>query len=208
MKYCPAAITLLLSPMISKLSIFAIVMILSGFLVSCASERTVTKTKVRKDAWGNEDTFSIGEDEKGNLVAKSDRRSSFEGKSSHLAGNRDFSGNDYTKKSYRKKRWGGNTVFNRKQFAGNTDASRYKQEPWFLKKQANASDKTASVANKEYSINPFRTGEATEQSNASIARTADAETTIRRSVFKKPSITDWKDQQTLSVSDTNSRLGR
>lgn len=105
---------------------------LCALSVSCSSDRTVTKKQVRKDPWNNDETFSVGKDKDGNPVMKSDKRSSLEGKRSHFAGNRDFSGKEYTAKSYRKKRWGGNTRFGRKEYQGNTDASRYKLEPWFV----------------------------------------------------------------------------
>ena len=183
----------------------------SGFLVSCASERTVTEEKVRKDAWGNKENYTIESDEDGNAVAKSDVRSSLEGRTSHLGGSsRDFGGQDYTKKSYRKTRWGGNTVFGHKAFGGNTDANRYKKEPWFAQKQSSSANRSANAAGKSYSVNPFRTRTANEQSNSRIESISDAATDTRQRVFKEPSIRDYwsTDQQGPSISDTNSRLGR
>jgi len=181
---------------------------LGVLLVSCAAEQTVTKEQVRKDAWGKKESFSVGKDKDGNPVMKSDRRSHMEGKTSHMASNRDFSGKDYNKKSYRKKRWGGNTLFGRKKYEGNTDASQYKQEPWFVRKQASAQGQKANAAGKSFSVNPFRTRSAREQSGRRIVRTSDAETDVRRRVFIQPDVTDWKKQQSLSVGDTNRMLGR
>jgi len=163
---------------------------------------------VRTDAWGNAESFSVGKDKDGNPVMKSDRRSSLEGKVNHMASNRDFNGEDYTKKSYRKKRWGGNTIFNRKGYDGNTDASRFKNEPWFARKKSSASGQTATAAGKTYGVNPFSTGTARERDTASITRTSDAETEVRRRVYKQPEITHWKSQGGLSVGDTKRRLGR
>lgn len=191
-----------------SLARLAIIAGLGALFVSCQSEQTVTKTKVRTDAWGNPERFSVGKDKDGNPVMKSDLRSSLEGKTNHIASNRDFNGEDYTKKSYRKKRWGGNTIFNRKGYDGNTDASRFKSEPWFARKKANASGQTATSAGKAYGVDQFAAGNARESSSASIARTSDAETNVRRRVYKQPKITHWKDQGGLSVNDTKQRLGR
>ncbi|MBK1830423.1 hypothetical protein JIN77_06780 [Verrucomicrobiaceae bacterium R5-34] len=177
-------------------------------LASCASETTVSKERVRKDAWGDKESFSVGKDKDGNPVMKSDKRSSLEGKTSHIASNRDFSGQDFTKKSYRKKRWGGNTLFGGKKYEGNTDASKYKQEPWFVQKQAHAQGQTATVSNQSYSVNPFRTRSAHEQGGSRMAHTSDAETDVRRRVFVQPEITEWEKQSGLSVGDTNRMLGR
>jgi hypothetical protein len=175
---------------------------------ACASERKVTQGQVRKDAWGKDETYSIGKDEDGNPVMKSDKRSSFENKSSNIASNRDFSGKDYTKKSYRKKRWGGDTSFDRKSFSGNTDANRYRSEPLFVQKQAAPTSKQANVRNKKFSINPFRSKRATEQGGRRITTSEDAEISNRRQTYKQPDITDWKDQDRLSIGDTNRMLGR
>ncbi len=177
-------------------------------LGACSSEQTVTKTQVRKDPWGRPERFSVGKDKNGNPVMKSDLRSSMDGKQSSIAGGRDFKGKDYNTKSYRKKRWGGNTFFPRKKYQGNTDASHYKSEPWFVQKQASAAGKRSRADGMAYAVNPFRTSSASEQDSRRITRTSDAETNFRRRVYKQPEITNWKDQKGLSVKDTNRMLGR
>ncbi|MCP5535586.1 MAG: hypothetical protein H7A51_05035 [Akkermansiaceae bacterium] len=177
-------------------------------LGACASEQTVTKTQVKKDAWGRDERYTVGKDKDGNPVMKSDRRSSLEGKQSNIAAGRDFQGKDYSTKSYRKKRWGGNTFFARKKYEGNTDASQYKKEPWFVQKQAAAAGQRAQADGKSYAVNPFKKSTAGEQGATRIAHTQDAETQVRRRVYKQPEITNWKDQKGLSVKDTNRMLGR
>ena len=177
-------------------------------LGACASEQKVTQSQVKKDAWGKDEQYSIGKDEDGNPVMKSDKRSSFENKSSNIASNRDFSGKDYTKKSYRKKRWGGGRSVDRKSFSGNADANRYRSEPLFVQKQAAPIGKQANVSKKKFSINPFRSKRATEQRGRSITTTQDAKISNRRQTYKQPDITDWKDQDSLSIGDTNRMLGR
>lgn len=211
MRACPVSVAMADFPTVDPMRRICHVLALSAltlFLGACGSEQTVTKTQVKKDAWGNPERFSVGKDKDGNPVMKSDRRSSLEGKRSMMASNRDFSGKDYTKESYRKKRWLRNTVFGRKQYEGNTDASQYKREPWFVQKQARASGQRARADGKSYRVNPFRTSGAREQSGRRIARTADAETTVRRRVFKQPDIIHWKEQRGLTIKDTNRKLGR
>lgn len=181
---------------------------IATLLGACGSEQTVTKTQVKTDWRGRTEAFSVGKDKDGNPVMKSDRRSSLEGKRSNIASSRDFQGRDYTRKSYRKKRWFGSTFFGKKKYQDNTDASRFKSEPWFVKKQAHASGKTAYADGKSYNVNPFGTSAAYEQSRRRIARPSDAETDVRRRVYKEPDITHWKKQQGLSVGDTNRMLGR
>jgi len=178
------------------------------FLGACASEQTTTKTQVKKDEWGRDERYSIGKDKDGNPMMKSDRRSSLEGKQSNMATNRDFSGKDYTKESYRKKRWGGNTLFKSKKYEGNTDASRYKKEPWFVRKQASNQGQRSNADGKSYSVNPFSTQSANEQRGKRLAHTSDAQTDFRRRVFVQPRMTHWKDQKGLNVGDTNRMLGR
>ncbi len=187
---------------------FAILAGLSALLIACAAERTVTKKQVKKDVWGRDEKFSVGKDKDGNPVMQSDLRSSMEGKMNYTASGHDFNGRDYTKSSYRKKRWGGNTIFNRKKYGGNTDASRYKNEPWFARKQASASNQSATADGKSYGVNAFNTSNAREQDSKRITYGSDAETDNRRRIFKQPEIKSWRDQTGMSISDTNQKLGR
>ena len=177
-------------------------------LGSCASKRTVSKSQLRLDPWGNPERFSVGKDKDGNPQIKSDRRSSFEGKTSSMAANQDFSGKDYTTESYAKKRWGGDSVFERKQYQGNTDANQYKMEPWFVRKQASAEGKQARAEGKAYQTSDYAKSTALEQDSSRMKHTSDAETDVRRRVYKQPDIIDWKEQQGLGVKDTNRMLGR
>ncbi len=178
------------------------------FLVSCASKRTVTKSQARVDVWGNPERFSVGKDEAGNPQMKSDLRSTFEGKASNMVSNRDFSGKDYTTRSYAKKRWAGSRGIERKKYEGNTDASRYKMEPWFVQKQALAEGQRARANDRVYETGRYSKTTAVEQQGRRLARPSDAETDVRRRVFREPDIIDWKEQQGLGVKDTNKLLGR
>ncbi|MGB1874526.1 MAG: hypothetical protein ACPHNY_06020 [Akkermansiaceae bacterium] len=183
-------------------------MALALLLVSCASKRTVSKSQVRLDAWGNPERFSLGKDESGNPVMKSDLRSSFEGKTSGLTHGRDFNGTDYSTKSYAKKRWAGASQFQAKQYAGNTDANQYKMEPWFVRKQVSAEGQRAAADGQRYAASQYDTSAAREQASERIEVASDAETDARRQRYQQPDIIDWKEQKGLGVKDTNQLLGR
>ena len=177
-------------------------------LGSCASKRTVSQSQVRLDAWGNPERFSLGKDENGNPVMKSDLRSSFEGKTSQLSQSRDFSGKDYRTKSYAKKRWAGNSQYQPRQYAGNTDANQYKMEPWFVRKQALAHGQRAGADGQSYNTAEYEASTAREQGSERIEEGSDAETDVRRRIYQQPEIIDWKEQEGLGVKDTNRLLGR
>jgi len=177
-------------------------------LGACAKKRTVTRSQVRADPWGNPERFSVGKDEAGNPQMKSDLRSAFEGKTSNMITSEDFSGKDYTTRSYAKKRWQGNTKFERQQYQGNTDANQYKMEPWFVRKQASAEGKSANFNDQAFVTQGYDKKSANEQNANRIQRPSDAETDVRRRVFPQPDITDWKEQEGLGVKDTNRLLGR
>ncbi|MGB2403137.1 MAG: hypothetical protein ACPIA7_06965 [Akkermansiaceae bacterium] len=177
-------------------------------VVACAKKRTITKSQVRVDPWGNPERFSVGKDEAGNPQMKSDLRSSFEGKSSNMISSQDFSGKDYTTRSYAKKRWQGNTSFERRGYQGNTDANKYKMEPWFVRKQASAEGEASNLSDRAFVTGAYDKTSASEQSADRISHPSDAETDVRRRVFQQPDIIDWKEQQGLGVKDTNRMLGR
>jgi len=191
--------------MCRRFFIFSLMGLLLG---ACAKETTVTQSQVKKDVWGNNQSYSVGQDDDGNPVMKSDKRSGFENKHSNIASNRDFSGKDYTKKSYRKNRWGGDTYFGSKKYNGNTKAKGYQSEPWFVRKQASASNQQASVANKSFLVNPFNSKRAPDPRTKRYATSTNAKVSNRRGGYKQPSITNWKDQKGLTVKDTNGMLGR
>lgn len=191
-----------------QLGALSVIITISVAVAACSSETTVTQHKVQKDIWGDDEAFAVGKDADGNPTMKSDKRSSFENKSSNVAMNRDFSGKDYTKNSYRKERWTGKSRFSKKSYQGGEDASQYKKEPWFVQKQTSTASMQSGASKKKFSINPFRSKRATEQGGARLSTSTDARVSNRRSSYKQPEIRSWKDQKGLSVGDTNSMLGR
>ena len=111
-------------------------------------------------------------------------------------------------RSYAKRRWQGNTAFERREYQGNIDANKYKMEPWFVRKQASAEGETANFNDQSFATGSYDKTTANEHNANRISRPSDAETNVRRRVFQQPDIIDWKEQQGLGVKDTNRMLGR
>ena len=77
-----------------------------------------------------------------------------------------------------------------------------------MRKEASANGKQADAAGQVYEVGPYQTSTAREQNASRLEHPSDAETDIRRRVYKQPEIIDWEDQKDLSVKDTNRLLGR
>jgi len=181
-------------------------------LSSCSkfkSVRSVTKQKVDRDPWGKSVNYSVGKDDSGKPRMESDLRSSFEsvGGSNFTSGN-NFSGKEYTKNTYRKKRWGGESEYKAKSYDGGENTKNYDKEPWFVQKQAGENTQDASEGKKSFFTRLFGASSAREHTKTNISKPDDVQTNVRRGVFKEPDVIDWKDQPTHSVSDTNRLLGR
>ena len=183
-------------------------------LCSCSGlnrVRTVTKRKVDTDFFGNEHNFKIGKDEAGRPKVESDQRSSFESKAeSSFGGGTSYQGSEFSKKSYRKKRWGGNSSYDVKSFAGRKQAANYSKEPWFVRNQAGAAaqGKEAKVAKKGFLTRVFGTSTAREQGAGNLDKPSNYQTDVRREVYKQPDVIHWKEQQGLSINDTKQLLAR
>ena len=178
-------------------------------LGSCASEQVVSLSKVERDAFGRSLNYSVGEDEDGNPVVKSEKRSALEGKKSNLGSRSDFSGSDYTTKAYRKKRWGGKEEFSTDAYSGVNQATQYDKEPWFVKKQANAQGAAANESKQTFFTKLFKTSKARESNIANVARVSDAETDLRRRVYKEPEIFQPGEYRSnLGIEDTKRMLFR
>lgn len=181
-------------------------------LASCGTfkkVRTITTDRVERDAWGKPSSYKLGKDEAGNPQMKSDKRSSFEQVgANNIVSGKNYRGQEYTKKSYRKDRWGGDSAFRTDSYHGAGKSSRYEKSPWFLQKQAGVQGQEASMGKKSFMTKLFGKKTAREAGVSELARPSDVETDVRRRVFKQPEITGWKNQSGLSVNDTNSLLGR
>ena len=84
-------------------------------------------------------------DEKGNWVAKNDKRSSFEsvGESPNVRGK--YGTKEYKTGDFKKKSWWGNKDYGSPQYAGNTDGSRFQQQSRLSNKSAREGGTAAAL---------------------------------------------------------------
>lgn len=147
-------------------------------------------------------------DEDGNWSSSSKKRSSFETnrESAYFKGGvekKEFGG----KKDYSKKSWWGDTRYESKKYEGDTDGSRFQTASRYQGSGARESGSTANIS-KGYDTGSYETGSAREAGKTNLAKPSDAETDIRRRVYPKPHVTNWGENQRMSIEDTKSFLGR
>lgn len=188
-----------------------LVMFGSGLLlVSCASERKVTYSKGSSQSglsrYESDVKFVKGKD--GGIRPNKDKRSQFDGRSEYL-GNRDFRGKGFAKKEYGRGQWEGSRTFKRGKYDGRTDGSRFQYSPEFVQQQARVQGQVARMSGREYGTDSYGAGAAREAEGAKrMARPADAETNVRRRVYKQPIVIDKDDYAGMSVRDSKRLLGR
>jgi hypothetical protein len=166
--------------------------------------------KVRTlDEWVGETTRDNGykTDADGNLVPRSNKRSSFElnRDSPHFKGDyakKNFKTNDYSKKS-----WWGDTQYESKKFGGDTDGSRFQTSSRFQDSGAREANTSAKLPG-AYRTNQYGTSTAREAGGSRFGKPSDAETDVRRRVYTPPAVVDWREQRSMSVGETKSFLGR
>lgn len=179
-------------------------------LASCASETSVSQSKVRSGLDKYNNGYEMEKGEHGMMQAGSDRISHYDSRSTHM-GARDFSGKDYNKESYRRKRWGGDTRYTAQQYAGNTDGSRFQHSPHYVNRNARAGahGKYAAANNSQFNTGRFavRNNRANE-GNASAVRTGSSGYVTSKSNMKQPLIMSKEDYNQLSIGQTKAMLGR
>lgn len=147
------------------------------------------------------------QDAEGNWLPQNDKRSSFEnqGQSAYFQG-------DYGKKSYKagdysKKSWWGNKDYDRQQYGGNTDASRFQTDSGLAGQNAGEAGSSADLP-AAYKTGQFATGNARETSREKLSKPSDVETDSRRKSYQAPEIIDWREQRSLSLEQSKGILGR
>lgn len=176
---------------------------------SCAQENTdpAIPTPRRSLSQRLDEKNSYKVDANGNWTPTNDRRSSFEsqGDSPYFKGK--FEKKEYKSGEYAKKSWWGNKDYGKKSYDGNTDGSQFQKSSRFDGKGAREAG-TDSGLSKNYQTDPYATKAAREAGKKGINKTSDAETDIRRSVYKAPEVIDWKEQRTMDLEQSKGLLGR
>ena len=140
-------------------------------------------------------------DEKGNWVAKNDKRSSFEsvGESPNVRGK--YGTKEYKVGDFKKKSWWGNKDYGSPQYAGNTDGSRFQQQSRLSNESASEGG-TAATLTDNYKTGAYATS-AAHESGSSIAKSYNVEAENRREDFP-----NWAERRTLTVEQSRGILGR
>ena len=187
---------------------FFLVVTLFAF-ASCASEQTVTRSKVRSGLDSYNDGYEVEKGENGMMRSGSEKVSAYDKKRSNIAAG-DFAGKDYNKESYRKERWGGEKNYAAKKFGGNTDGSKFKHSPHYVNRNASAQGNGQYATDNESRFNAgeFATGRANEGSSNAVKTGSSGYVTSRSRKAQEPLIMSRDDYNQLGVQQTNQMLGR
>ncbi|MEP2776462.1 MAG: hypothetical protein ABJQ29_05585 [Luteolibacter sp.] len=181
--------------------------------ISCASKETdkATPTAAKKKDIGDFMAKDGGykQDESGNWVPNSDKRSSFDkrknspfSKDSANQSNETYKTGDYAKKS-----WWGSKEYGSKEYAGNTDGSRFSKEAKQNGQAARGSNQGARESG-AFETKTLDSRSARESNTGSVDRGSSSYVESARSTYQAPSVIDWKAQRSMSRDQSRSILGR
>lgn len=178
-------------------------------LVSCGSGGSSSESFASTKTQSMEDRikggYEVGKDETGAPRMQSDRRSSFE--DARFAGaSSSASGKGYSKKGYNRDRWSGGKSYNTKNYGGDTRAEGYDKSPLFVRENAHLA-KNSRFSRKDYGTGNYQTNRSREQ-GSNYKTGANTYTESRRNKRPKDPITTYRQEQEMSVEDTNALLGR
>lgn len=147
------------------------------------------------------------QDENGNWVPKSDKRSPYDSQRDSPYFKGKIEPERYKTGEYEKKSWWGSKDYGKKEFAGDTDGSRFQTT---ARQQGQTSSESGKAAR---TSEPFRTNSlertsARESSNPAIKRTTNAAVESKSSTYKAPSVIDWREQRSMSMDRSRGILGR
>lgn len=147
----------------------------------------------------------FSQDSEGNWKPNVNRRSSFETNRESPYFKSTYAKKEYKTGDYAKKSWWGNKDYQAKEYAGNTDGSRFMQTSKYSGQSARDASKVFGTSN--YKTGTYATSNARE-SGRSVDKKSYAEVDRRRETFEAPAVIDWKEKRQLSIQDTNRFLGR
>lgn len=116
---------------------------------------------------------------------------------------RDFEGKNYDRKSF----WG-KKDYASKVYDGGTDASRFQEGAREGGLWAREGGLVSNDTGRSYDRGREFGGSAVENSQSKLGRPSDAETDVRRRVYKQPKVEDVQRKRALTIEDTKSMLGR
>ena len=165
------------------------------------------KPRTMEQRFNSKEKIGYFKDSEGNWKANSNKRSSFESKGASSLAKREYSAKQYNPGEVKKKSWWGDRDYNKKVYAGNTDANRFLTKSQYSDQSADEGKQTSRDAGRRYETESIARKSASEENGPRMQHSSDAETDIRRRVFAEPSIIDWKAQRSMDVNQTRSMLG-
>jgi hypothetical protein len=184
-------------------------------LASCASDSGSSSTSSAPErkpmnerfSSGGRDPYSFQQDSNGKLKNNDSKRSSFENKgesnfASKEYGKKEYKAGDYTRKSF----WG-NKEYDRKNYAGDTDGSRFQTASRLQGKGAGEAGKDVKIPD-TYQTGGYTTGDAREGGASDIRKNSVDSIENRRKVFMEPEVIGWKEQRGITLDQSRSILGR
>lgn len=178
-------------------------------LASCVSDKAADNAAPSRPGLQERLTEGGGykQNENGEWVPKSEKRSAFDSQRDSPYFKGKVKTEQYKTGEYAKKSWWGSKDYGKKPYEGNTDGSRFltkaRQEG-----QMSRDDGKAARTTDPIETNTLERTSARESLNPVIERPSNAVVESRRSVFKAPSVIDWKEQRSMSMDHSRGILGR
>lgn len=194
--------------MVSKQSYFCAC--LSLLVIGCASESKEPKPEPSAPKTLSERLSESGgfkQDENGNWVPKSNKRSSFELQRDNAQFKGEYEKKAYQAGDYEKKSWWGKKAYQKTEYEGDTDGSRFKIEAQPHGKKNLYSDKRVPKG-EPYKTDLIEYGEAGESDAERFDKPRNDYVESKRRKFVQPSIIEWEEQRKMSLEDSRRILGR
>lgn len=177
---------------------------------SCATSETDPATPTVKEEKNIGDFMAkdsgYKQDADGNWVTSSNKRSSFDNKrESSFKG--EVKKEAYKTGDYAKKSWWGSKEYGSKEYAGNTDGSRFQTEARQNGQAARGSGQGARERG-IFETKTLNNSSAREAKAGVVDRGSSGYVEAARDTYQAPSIIDWKAQRNMSRDRSRSILGR
>ncbi len=179
------------------------------FLASCGAESpapTPAPARKKLSERMNENN-GYKQDANGNWLPQNDRRSEYESKGKSQFADKDFKKQEYKAGDYAKKSWWGNKEYDRQEYAGQTDGSRF-QKASALQGQGAREAKNTTQISQGYDTGSYATGSASEAGATAIKKSSNDNIENRRKAYQQPEIIDWREQRSVTMDQSRGILGR
>jgi hypothetical protein len=184
---------------------------LSLLLIGCATDSKEDKKAEPAPPQSLAQRLSEGggfvQDKDGSWVPKSNKRSSFELQSESPYFKGEIKKKAYQAGDYEKKSWWGKKTYEKSEYKGDTDGSRFMIEAQPHGKKNLYADKRVPTGD-PYKTNVLEYGKATESDAERLDKPRNDYAESRRRKFVQPSIIEWEEQRKLSLEESRGILGR